>query len=95
MGRRAARLKGRDLGPQGPALLALETGGDHLGVALWRLPQERDVEGERWRLLEEVRAASDQGHSASAVGKSLGEAGKARLGSLPVGSAWPAVVPPH
>ena len=60
MGRRAARLKGRDLGPQGPALLALETGGDHLGVALWRLPQERDVEGERWRLLEEV--SQHRGH---------------------------------
>ena len=53
MARRRERLKGRDLGPQGPLALALETGGDHLGVALWRLAEEAREQGEK-RLLEEV-----------------------------------------
>ena len=53
MARRRERLKGRDLGPQGPLALALETGGDHLGVALWRLAEEARGQGEK-RLLEEV-----------------------------------------
>ena len=53
MARRKARLKGRDPGPQGPVLLALETGGDHLGVALWRAPVSAAAAG-GWRLLEEV-----------------------------------------
>lgn len=53
MARRRERLKGRDLGPQGPLVLALETGGDHLGVALWRLPEQAGGEGGA-RLLEDV-----------------------------------------
>ena len=60
MARRTARLKGRDPGPQGPALLALETGGDHLGVALWRLAEQVDPTGRAWRLLEEV--SQHRGH---------------------------------
>lgn len=60
MARGRARLKGRDPGPTGPTLLALETGGDHLGVALWRLAEEPDPSGRSWRLLEEV--SQHRGH---------------------------------
>ncbi len=60
MARRSSRLKGRDPGPMGPVLLALETGGDHLGVALWRLAEEVDPTGGSWRLLEEV--SQHRGH---------------------------------
>jgi tRNA threonylcarbamoyl adenosine modification protein YeaZ len=60
VGRGAQRLRGRDPGPTGPLVLALETGGEHLGVALWRLGEEPDPSGASWRLLEEAR--SHRGH---------------------------------
>ena len=60
MARRGSRLKGRDPGPTGPVVLALETGGDHLGVALWRLAEEIDPTGTSWRLLEDV--SQHRGH---------------------------------
>lgn len=60
MARGRSRLKGRDPGPTGPVLLALETGGDHLGVAVWRLAEKSDPSGRSWRLLEEV--SQHRGH---------------------------------
>ncbi len=44
----------------GPVVVGLETGGDHLGVALWRLPEECGAPAASWRLLEE--AVSFRGH---------------------------------
>jgi tRNA threonylcarbamoyladenosine biosynthesis protein TsaB len=52
MARSPSRLRG-SAGPRGPVVVGLETGGDHLGVALWRLPEDPGSEPAAWRLLEE------------------------------------------
>ncbi len=50
----------RDPGPQGPVVVGLETGGDHLGVAMWRLPVAVGQPVSAWRLLES--SISHRGH---------------------------------
>ena len=60
MGRRLTRRFAGAPGPTGPVVVGLETGGDHLAVALWRLPAEPGTAPDRWRLLED--AASHRGH---------------------------------
>lgn len=59
MARQRRRLKG-PVGPTGPVVVGLETGGDHLGVALWRLPEAVGESSAKWRLLE--AATSHRGH---------------------------------
>jgi len=49
---RRGRLKGPK-GPQGPWVLAFETGGDHLSVALWRLAEDPQAPLTQWRLVGE------------------------------------------
>lgn len=51
MPRPARRLAGPPL-PQGPVVIGLETGGFHLGLSLWRLPEACGEEQGQWHLLE-------------------------------------------
>jgi tRNA threonylcarbamoyl adenosine modification protein YeaZ len=57
--RRRHRLHGSE-GPQGPWVLGIESGGEHLGVALWRLPETPGSAPQQWRLVDEV--LSHRGH---------------------------------
>ncbi|MEC9072373.1 MAG: tRNA (adenosine(37)-N6)-threonylcarbamoyltransferase complex dimerization subunit type 1 TsaB, partial [Myxococcota bacterium] len=59
MARSPSRLRGAP-GPTGPVVVGLETGSEHLGLALWRLPEETGTSSAGWRLLEE--RTSHRGH---------------------------------
>ncbi len=57
---RARRRLAGPRGPQGPWVLGVETGGDTLSAALWRLPEAPGAPPSRWRLVEET--VSYRGH---------------------------------
>lgn len=59
MARSPSRLRGSQ-GPTGPVVVGIETGGDHLGLALWRLPEAVGTSTAKWRLIEE--RTSHRGH---------------------------------
>lgn len=65
------RTRGRRLGgargPQGPWVLGLETGGDELGVALWRLPEALGTPPASWRLVDETTAHRGHQHADSVL----------------------------
>jgi len=58
--RRRGRRPSGPQGPDGPWVLGLETGGDELGVALWRLPAAPGEPIAHWRLVDET--TSHRGH---------------------------------
>lgn len=60
---RPARRSGPDPGPRGPVVAGLETGGDHTGVALWRLPEAGGEPTSRWTLLESATVYRGQRHA--------------------------------
>ncbi|MGB0588274.1 MAG: tRNA (adenosine(37)-N6)-threonylcarbamoyltransferase complex dimerization subunit type 1 TsaB [Myxococcota bacterium] len=62
MPRPARRLVGPPL-PEGPVVLGLETGGFHLGVSLWRLPEEKGAPQTQWHLLEVVSTRLGHQHA--------------------------------
>lgn len=66
-----ARTRGRRLGgargPLGPWVLGLETGGDELGVALWRLPEAPGTPPTDWRLVDETTAHRGHRHADSVL----------------------------
>ena len=67
MARSPSRLRGTP-GPSGPVVLGIETGGDHLGLALWRLPEEPGSSPSQWRLLEERTSHRGHRHSTLVLG---------------------------
>ncbi len=79
MGRKR-RLRG-PTGPQGPIVLGIESGGEHLSVALWRLPEAIGEPAERWRLLES--ATSHRGHRHADTLLGLVDGALARQGLTP------------
>jgi tRNA threonylcarbamoyladenosine biosynthesis protein TsaB len=62
MPRPARRLAGPPL-PEGPVVLGIETGGFHLGVSLWRLPEGTDAPQSQWHLLEVVSTRLGHQHA--------------------------------
>ena len=67
MARSPSRLRGAQ-GPSGPVILGIETGGDHLGLALWRLPDETGTPPTRWRLLGERISHRGHRHATQVLG---------------------------
>ncbi|MGM0576622.1 MAG: tRNA (adenosine(37)-N6)-threonylcarbamoyltransferase complex dimerization subunit type 1 TsaB [Myxococcota bacterium] len=65
MGRRPRRRFEGSQGPTGPVLLGIETGGEHLGLALWRLPEEPGRPPSAWRLLEDATSFRGRRHASS------------------------------
>jgi len=63
---RARRLRGPG-GPAGPLVLGLETGGDELSIALWRLPAAPGAAPDAWRLLDETTAHRGHRHADSVL----------------------------
>lgn len=68
MGRRPARRFKGPPGPGGPVVLGLETGEGHLGVALWRLPEEPGSGAGAWRLLEARTSHRGSRHANAVLG---------------------------
>jgi tRNA threonylcarbamoyladenosine biosynthesis protein TsaB len=62
MPRPARRLAGTPL-PEGPVVLGLETGGFHLGVSVWRLPEAMGAPQTQWHLLEVMSARLGHQHA--------------------------------
>ncbi|MCB9731368.1 MAG: tRNA (adenosine(37)-N6)-threonylcarbamoyltransferase complex dimerization subunit type 1 TsaB [Deltaproteobacteria bacterium] len=63
---RGRRVRG-PAGPDGPWVLGLETGGDELSAALWRLPTEVGRPVSAWRLAEEVTTQRGHKHADSVL----------------------------
>ena len=62
MPRPARRLVGPPL-PEGPVVLGIETGGFHLGLSLWRLPEAVGAPQPQWHLLELTSARLGHRHA--------------------------------
>lgn len=62
MPRPKRRLVGPPL-PQGPVVLGIETGGFHLSVSLWRLPEQMQAAQSSWHLLETVTTRLGHQHA--------------------------------
>ena len=67
MARSAQRLLGTK-GPAGPVIVGLETGGETLGVSLWRLPEAVGDPVDSWRLLDDRRSHRGHRHASSVLG---------------------------